>query len=49
MHVVSDGSFAVMQQTRGLRNIQLLGQVRDYYPWYCSRIRKEGSQKTDSA
>jgi len=25
------------------------GQMDDYYQWYCSRIRKEGSQKTDSA
>ena len=49
MLVAGDGSFAVMQQTRGFRNIQLLGQMGDYYPWYCSRIRKEGSQKTDSA
>jgi hypothetical protein len=45
----ADAFFAVMQQTRGLRNIQLLGQMGDYYPWYCSRIRKERSQKTDSA
>ena len=39
----------VMQQTRRLRNIQLLGQMGDNYPWYCSRLRKEGSQKTDGA
>jgi hypothetical protein len=38
MLVAGDGSFAVMQQTRGLRNIQLLGQMGDYYPWYCSHF-----------
>jgi hypothetical protein len=49
MLVAGDGSLTVMRQTRRLRDIQLLGQMDDHYPWYCTRIRKEGSQKTDGA
>jgi ketosteroid isomerase-like protein len=49
VRVVGFGSCPITGQTGWRCDIELLGQVSDHHTRYCSRLRKERSQKTDCA